>query len=276
MDVVTGLPWSNGCDAIWVVVDRLTKARHLVACHTNVDSKDLADRFVKHVFRLHVLPLPIVSDRGPQFASDFWKQLCKRLGIERTLSTAFHPQTDGQTERVNAIMEQYLRYYVNYLQDDWAEWLPLAEFAANNQASETTGFSPFFGMYGMDPRSQFDLSPAIANNPDDQRARATASTLSDIHDHLSAEMHRAQLRHQENADAHRLPAPRYQVGDLVWIDGRNWETRRPAHKQDNKRHGPFQITDIISPQALCNNGSFYWDFFRLIWNFTGFYFPTIS
>jgi hypothetical protein len=147
-------------------------------------------------------------------------------------------------------MEQYLRCYVNYLQDDWADWLPLAEFAANNQASETTGVSPVFGMYGLDPRSQFDLSPATANDPDDQRARATATTLAEIHDHLRTEMHRAQLRHQESADANSLPAPRYQVGDMVWIDGRNWKTRRPAYKLDNKRHGPFRIRDIISLHAL--------------------------
>jgi hypothetical protein len=121
MDFVTGLPWSNGCDAIWVVVDRLTKARHLIPCRTIIDSKDLADLFLNHIFCLHGLPLSIVSDRGPQFASSFWNQLCTRLGIERKLSTAFHPQTDGQTERMNAIMEQYLRCYVNYLQDDWAD-----------------------------------------------------------------------------------------------------------------------------------------------------------
>jgi hypothetical protein len=72
---------------------------------------------------------------------------------------------------MNAIMEQYLRCYVNYLQDDWADWLPLAEFATNNHASETTGVSPFFGMYGMDPRSQFDLAPVIANNLDDHQQK---------------------------------------------------------------------------------------------------------
>src|SRR3978361_4553 len=148
MDFVTGLPWSNGHDAIWVVVDQLTKQRHLVPCHTTVDARDLADLFLQNVFRLHGLPLTITSDRGPQFASAFWHRLCARLGIQPRLSTAFHPQTDGQTERINAIMEQYLRAHVNYLQDDWAEWLPFAEFAVNNQASETTAVSPFFANHG--------------------------------------------------------------------------------------------------------------------------------
>jgi transposase InsO family protein len=168
MDCVTGLPWSNGCDAIWVVVDRLTKERHLVPCRTDVDAKELANLFIAHIFRLHGLPLTIISDRGPQFAALFWKNPCRRLGIQPRLSTAFHPQTDGQTERMNAVMEQYLRAHVNYLQDDWAEWLPLAEFAANNQASETTGSSPFFANKGFDPHCQFDLSPAATNDINDQ------------------------------------------------------------------------------------------------------------
>jgi transposase InsO family protein len=249
MDFVTGLPWSQGCDAIWVVVDRLTKERHLIPCRTNVDAAGLADLFIQHVFRLHGLPLTIISDRGPQFASDFWERICVRLGIERRLSTAFHPQTDGQTERINAVMEQYLRAYVNYLQDDWADWLPLAEFATNNQASEAHGSSPFFANKGFDPRYQFDLSPAAPNNVDDRRALTTARTLSEIHSHLRTELLRAQMRYQDNADEHRIPAPNYQVGDKVWLDARNWKTRRPASKLDNKRHGPFEVTEKVSAYA---------------------------
>jgi hypothetical protein len=146
-------------------------------------------------------------------------------------------------------MEQYLRAHVSYLQDDWADWLSLAEFSANNQASEATGVSPFFGLYGYDPQCQFDLSPALPGNADDQRARTTAVTLSGIHDHLRGEIARAQLRYQEYADNHRLPAPNFHVGDLVWLDARNWKTKRPAHKLDNKRHGPFKISEVISPYA---------------------------
>ena len=108
MDFVTGLPTSQGYGAIWVVADRLTKARHFVPCHSSVDAPALADLFVKHVFRLHGLPQTVISDHGPQFAAAFWQRLCNRLGIDRRLSTAFHPESDGQTERMNAIMEQYL------------------------------------------------------------------------------------------------------------------------------------------------------------------------
>jgi transposase InsO family protein len=108
MDFITGLPWSNSCDAIWVVVVRLTKEQHLIPCRTNVDAKELANLFIAHIFHLNGLPLTIICDRGPQFSALFWKHLCCRLGIEPRLLTAFQPQTDGQTERMNAIMEQYL------------------------------------------------------------------------------------------------------------------------------------------------------------------------
>jgi transposase InsO family protein len=245
----TGLPWSNGCDAIWVVVDRLTKERHLIPCRTNVDAKELANLFIAHIFRLHSLPLTIISHRGPQVSALFWKHLCRRLGIKPRLSMAFHPQTNGQTERMNAIMEQYLRAHVNYLQDDWADWLPLAKFAANNQASETTGTSPFFANRGFDPQCQFDLTPATTNDVNDRHALTTSKTLSEIHSHLHAEINRANHRYQDNADKHRLPSPNYQPGDLVWLDARNWKTRRPSRKLDNKRHSPFKVLAKVSPYA---------------------------
>jgi len=168
MDFVMGLPRSKNHDAIWVVVDWLTKQWHLVPCSTTVDTCDLADLFLQHIFRLHGLPRTITSDRGPQFASAFWHRLCVQLGIEQRLSTAFHPQTDGQTERMNAVMEQYLQSYVNYLQDDWADWLPIAEFASNNHISDTTAVSPFFANLGYDPRWQFDLSASLPNQAEDQ------------------------------------------------------------------------------------------------------------
>jgi transposase InsO family protein len=125
MDFVTGLPECEGYDAIWVVVDRLSKMRHCVPCRTTVDARRLAEMFLKDVVSLHGIPKSIISDRGPQFAAVFWKRLCERLGVDRRLSTAFHPQPDGQTERMNASMEQYLRIFTSHQQDDWVQWLPL-------------------------------------------------------------------------------------------------------------------------------------------------------
>jgi hypothetical protein len=147
---------------------------------------------------------------------------------------AFPPQTDGQTKRMNAIMEQYLQVHVNYLQDDWADWVPLAEFATNNQASKTTGTLPFFVNKGFHPRCQFDLMPTTMNDINDRCTLTTSKTLSEIHSHLCAEIHRAHHWYQDNADKHLLPSPNYQPGDLVWLDARNWKTHLPLCKLDNK------------------------------------------
>ena len=104
MDFVVGLPESKGCDAIWVVLDRLTKLHHMVPCKSTCLSEDLADLFLHNVWKHNGLPSTVISDRGPQFASRFWKVLWEHLGIEWRLGTGFHPQADGQTERFNATM----------------------------------------------------------------------------------------------------------------------------------------------------------------------------
>jgi len=247
MDFVTGLPWSNGNDAIWVVVDRLTKMRHLVPCRTTIDAPSLADLFLDNIWKHHGLPLTIISDRGPQFAAEFWGTVCRRLKIDRRLSTAFHPETDGQTERVNGIMEQYLRSYVNYQQDDWCQWLPMAEFMGNNHASETTGTSPFFANYGYDPRMDFLDEQTLPT--DDQEARSFVVTMTELHAHLRTEMGYAQERQQENTDRHRIPAPSFQIGDKVWLNAKNIRTRRPSRKLDNKRHGPYEVKARVGTHA---------------------------
>jgi RNase H-like domain found in reverse transcriptase/Integrase zinc binding domain len=145
MDFVTDLPPSGPLkfDAIWVIVCHLTKMVHYVPCHKTNTATWLAKAFIQEVIRLHGLPDSIVSDRGTTFTSRFWSTLCHHLKITRKLSTAFHAQTDGQTERMNQTMEQYLRSYINYQQDDWLDWLPLAEFAYNNSRQATTEQSPF-------------------------------------------------------------------------------------------------------------------------------------
>ena len=118
VDLVTGISKIHGCDAICCVVDRLSKKRHYIGTTKELHAEKLANLFPKHVWKHHGLPRSIVSDRGSQFISNFWSFLCKRLGVTVQLSTAWHPATDGQTERINSVMEQYLWAYVNYLQDD--------------------------------------------------------------------------------------------------------------------------------------------------------------
>src|SRR5690606_21086339 len=132
MDFIVKLPNSEGFDAIYVVVDRLTKMAHFIATTSDVDAEGTARLFRDNVFRLHGLPRSIVSDRGTQFVNSFMRDLCKLLQIKQNLSTAYHPETDGQTERINQVLEQYLRGYCNYMQDDWIDWLSMAEFAYRN------------------------------------------------------------------------------------------------------------------------------------------------
>ena len=121
IDLVTGILEVQGCNAILNVVDRLSKERHYIGTTKKLNAESLADLFLKHVWKHHGLPQSIVSDRGSQFISDFWNFLCKMLGIKAQLLTAWYPETDGQTECINSVMEQYLQAHVNYLQDDWLE-----------------------------------------------------------------------------------------------------------------------------------------------------------
>ncbi|MBW0526595.1 hypothetical protein O181_066310 [Austropuccinia psidii MF-1] len=127
MDFITKLPLSNRFDSILVVLD-------------------------SHVFSKHALPVSILSDRQYLSVSSFWTNLCQQLKISRDLSTALHPETDGQTERANQILEQYLWMYVIYHQDDWHTWLPLAELAYNNSEHSSTKKSPFIIIYGRNTR----------------------------------------------------------------------------------------------------------------------------
>ena len=117
--------------------------------------------------------------------------------MQPRLSSPYHPQTDGQTDRLNAVMEQYLRCYFNYLQDDWPKWLPLAEFAANNQKSESTKISPFFANAGWDPKITADLHPPERKDRDDARAHRLATRMAEIHEFARTNMIDAQQRYQD-------------------------------------------------------------------------------
>ncbi|MBW0537703.1 hypothetical protein O181_077418 [Austropuccinia psidii MF-1] len=132
MDCITQLPLSNSFDSILVIVDRFSKMAFFIPTMSSIPSLDLAHSFIKNIFSNNGLPSRIVSGRGSLFVSSFWNKFCQQLKISRNLSTAYHPETDGQTERVNQILEQYLWLYVSYHQEDWNIWLPLAEFAYNN------------------------------------------------------------------------------------------------------------------------------------------------
>ena len=142
-DFITKLPLAQGYDSILVVVDRLTKIAHFIPTTEKTTAGGLARLFRDNVWKLHSLPESIILDRGPQFAAGVMRELNEMLGINSKLSTAFHLQTDGQTERMNQKLEQYLRMFIDYQQEQWLEWLGTAEFTYNNKVQTSTKVSLF-------------------------------------------------------------------------------------------------------------------------------------
>jgi len=221
MDFITDLPKSDGYDTILVVIDRLTKMSHFSPCSKDLDVRQFAKLFMKGIVRLHGLPHDIITDRGTLFTSDLWKETTGKLGIERGLSTAFHPQTDGQTERINGILEQYLRADINYQQADWCGYLPLAEFAYNNGYQETIKNTPCFANYGIHP--EYGMIGHLIRGK-----QTKPEEMTQLHESLRNEMVAAQLRQREYYDLHRKPDPNLQSGDMVWLLPRNIKTTRPT------------------------------------------------
>ena len=245
VDLITGLPSSHGFDAIWVTVDRLSKRIHVAPTTGEIDSVGVARLFRDHVWRNHGLPEQIISDRGPQFVSNFTKELNRLLGIQTRASTAFHPQTDGQTERVNQEIEQYLRIFSNHRQDDWSEWIPLAEFAYNNRVHASTRLTPFQMDNGQNPRmgiepqrhSQVEATQLFV----DRMKKISEETQSALRQAASDMSRHYNVKHSRPLT--------FKVGDKVWLDSRNIKTVRPMKKLDDRWFGPFKIKDIISQNA---------------------------
>ncbi len=167
------------------------------------------------------------------------KELYRLLNITPNASTTWHPQTDGQTERVNQEIEKYLRIFVNYRQDDWTDWLPLAEFMHNNQVHSATSKSPFMVLYRRNPR----LIPNASNyysisNP---AAEEFMTTMSDIHRETCKALQKAATNMKRQYDKKKTSSRDYQAGDKVWLDSTNLHLPRPKKKLDDKRVGPFMI-----------------------------------
>jgi len=244
-DLIVELPLSNGYDAVFVVVDRFTKRAHFVPTFTSLAASGAAKLFRDHVWTQHGWPKKIVSDRGQQFAAKFTLELNKLLGIQTALSTAYHPQTDGQTERTNQELEQYLRLYTNFMQDDWSDWLSSAEFAYNNRVHSSTGHSPFFLEYGRHPHTPLivDPSPTQVPNTDDFIARLVQARAAAAH---SLEENANYMKRY--ADRKRKPIE-FQEGQLVYLQTKNLKTGRPSKKLDVKRTGPFKVLKRIGPVA---------------------------
>jgi transposase InsO family protein len=248
MDFVTGLPVSrrNGVvyDAILVIVDRYTKMARYIPCQKTTTAIDLADLFIHEVVRFFGLPSGIVSDRGSVFTSQFWADICFIAKVKRRLSTAFHPQTDGQTERQNQTLEQYLRAYVNTKQDDWVSLLPLAEFAYNNSCHPSSKVSPFFACYGFHPR--LDCEPA--DKAQVPNAGERISNLVAIRETLESHWQSSSQYQQTYYNKHHRPQV-FKTGDKVLLSAKNLRLRNPSRKLTARFIGPFPVEEPIGTQA---------------------------
>ncbi len=248
-DYVTDLPPSGpeGYNALNVAVNRGTKAIFLSPCHKTIDADGTVDLLFDNVYRRVGLWYQLISDRGPQFASKVTtctRGVLKKLGVQSSLSTAYHPQTDGETKRVNQEVEQYLRTFCNYRQDNWVKWLPYAEFSHNSRIHSATGRAPFELWYGFIPR----MFPAVLTS--DSTVPAVdqhLQNLAEIRKEAEASLQTTtELMTRSNSDWTKDSQP-YKKGDLLWLDEKNLKTTQPKAKLAAKRHGPFSITDVLGP-----------------------------
>jgi hypothetical protein len=281
MDWVTHLPVTKtGFTAVCVFVDRLTKMCHLIPCHDTDDATATAHLLLTEVVRLHGMPREIVSDRDPRLTSVFWSSLCEVLRVTPAMSTAYHPQTDGQTERVNRVMEDVLRHFVSPRQDDWDRWLPLVEFSINNAVHESTGFTPFFLNYGVNPLTPFAATLVGGKHtasraqllqhrhkvrgaraevfrslrlPDGELRVPAVTAFQQLMQHsletAKQSIAAAQQRQKRAADAHRSDVT-LNVGDEVLLSTANLHLKSHGTRKLLPRWiGPFAVTHQINPVA---------------------------
>ena len=245
MDFQSFPPDTYGYDTIFVVIDRLSKQAFSIPYFKTTTAKDMARLYIQNIYRIRGAPESIVSDRGPQFISDFWDEFCRILGVQLKLSTAFHPETDGQTEIMNQYLAQRLRPFTSYYQDNWSDLLPMMDYAQLTLPHESIGMSPFELLYGYSPHTSFDWKrpqePATARerlNRDE--ARELARTMHHRWETARTIIQQAQEKAKRNADRHRREID-FQVGDNVWVSTKNWNTQRPSRKLDHRMAGPYEI-----------------------------------
>lgn len=255
MDFIVDLPESQGYRHLMVITDRLSKDL-VLAPLPNLEVETVARKFIERAVAYHWLPDAIVSDRGGQFVGAFWKTLCKLLGIERRVSTAFHPETDGATERMNSTVEAYLRAFVNWAQNNWAELCPMAQAAIRGRPATSTKVSPFFLQHGYEAdliqlmddelvleRHRSTLNPERAATELVRKLKATV-------EFVQASMAEAQQAQEAQANKHRQEAPQLRIGDRVWLQyGRQLSNGRPSKKLDWK-NGKFRVAEVISPHSV--------------------------
>jgi hypothetical protein len=245
VDLITELPESvdsagNIWTAIMVVVDRFTKRAHFIQCSNETTATDCATILYEHVFKLHGLPRQIISDQGPQFASQVFQEFCNNLGIKSSMSTAYHPQTDGQTEQVNQSLENYLRIFCDTRQNDWEKFLPTAEFSYNNAAHELTKLSPFYVETGWNPR----MAPDVVGDLTHPSLEELFYDRAEAQEEAKSALVLAAERMKWYYDQNKQESP-FNVGDLVLLKGKDLKIRAANTKLAAKNYGPYEIIEKL-------------------------------
>jgi hypothetical protein len=249
MDFVTGLPASRDpatkvtYNAILVIIDRFTKYAEMIPFHNKYTAEHLGYVILDRLVRHHGIPKTIISDRDKLFTSNYWTTLVALIGIKRKLSTAYHPQTDGQTERTNRTMKTYLKIYSNTSQNNWVQLLPMAQLAYNNKTSESTGQTPFYANHGRHPH----LFERVFPTKKTEKAMATANELKKTHEKMKTNLENAQRRSISHVNKKRKTAPQLERGDKAYLLTKNLRTKRPSKGLDHVKVGPFLILERKGP-----------------------------
>ena len=246
LDFVTGLPPSEGNTTILTVVDRFSKSVHFIPLPKLPSAKDTAKLMVQHVFKLHGLPVEVVSDRGPQFTSSFWKAFCSLIGASVCLSSGFHPQSNGQTERANQQLETVLRCVASQNPTSWSQQLPWAEYAINSHITSSTGRSPFECSLGYQPPLFPDQEREVGVPSAEAYIRRCRRTWKRTRSALLCSSARMKVQ----ADKHRSQPPLYRQGQQVWLSTQDLPLKTESRKLSPRFIGPFPITGVISPTAV--------------------------
>jgi hypothetical protein len=234
MDLITDLPESNGFNAVLTIIDHgCSKAAKFIPCTTNITGEGVAALYLQHLVPWFGIPRKIISDRDPRFVSHFTHELCRLLHIQQNVSTAFHPRTDGASERANQWLEQYLRIWTADDQTTWAQYLSLAEFVHNSWPHDRTTLTPHELLFGVKP--PFPLSDEEAQTPD------VTTRLRQIRE--ARDKAEAALR----VSKERLVPVQFEEEDQVWLEGRNLKTHHPTTKLAPRRYGPFKVAAKLSP-----------------------------
>ncbi len=251
MNFVTELLLNRDFNVILMIVDRLTKMRHYISCTTKNEDTTVEETvrlLINHVWKLHKLPDTIISDRESQFVSLLWKSVCEALKINTKLPTAFHSETDARSEIANQKIKRYLRNYCNYQQNDWTDWISIAEFAFNACISSFIELSSFFANYDFESKISFDfisIEDTARERILTRKAFDISEKMKNIWEYIKTKLANAQASYKHHADRTRKDSSKYRLEDLVWLFIKNIKTNRSSKKLNNKMIDLYKITKIL-------------------------------